>query len=68
MPENPTLQNPDWNADGQPQANQEVGGPPEQEVEQVPAVEHGEADDASEGRDRPPADRHRGRSPWLGGG
>jgi hypothetical protein len=65
MPENPKDQNPDWNADGQPQADQD------------PAGHHGEADgDAPQrsedgpavGRDRPPADADRKRSPWMGGG
>jgi hypothetical protein len=68
MPENPTLQNPDWNANGQPEADQEVGGNHDQDVAQVPVVEHGEAGEPPEGRDRPPAGRPRGRSPWLGGG
>jgi hypothetical protein len=68
MPENPTLQNPDWNADGQPQADQAVNGKHDQDVAQVPSTEPDEEGGAPQGRDRPPADRPRGRSPWLGGG
>jgi hypothetical protein len=64
MPENPNLQNPDWNADGQPQADQDLTGHHEPPAQPAPKVDGNDKD----GRDRPPAGADRGRSPWMGGG
>jgi hypothetical protein len=64
MPENPDQQNPDWNADGTPQANQDPGGHHDEGQPVVPPAEEHD----TEGRDRPPAARPRKQSPWLGGG
>ncbi len=66
MPENPTLQNADWNADGQPQADQDLGGHHGDQGDENTQREDGQG--PKEGRDRPPAGTDHKRSPWLGGG
>ena len=65
MPEIPKTQNPDWNANGETQADQDTAREPDREKDaHNPQSEGGVTD----GRDRPPADSGHRKSPWLGGG
>ena len=63
MPEIPTKQNADWNADGQPQADAQR----DRSHENQPDAERSK-ESPTEGRDRPPAGSDQKRSPWMGGG
>ena len=71
MAENETKQNPDWNQNGQPQADRDVRQQPGNRDEAGQPrrdVEHG-AGGPAEGRDGPPPHGDRDKNePWLGGG